>query len=122
MGGARDESISANEKFALDLVIETLRNKDHDISTKPVSAILTKPISPIIDTRTLSSKNTWLKEILNIVMEGLAKNKDKYGKRYCPCRIVTGNEEGDKKIICPCIYHKGEIENDGMCHCMLFFK
>ncbi|WP_135606210.1 ferredoxin-thioredoxin reductase catalytic domain-containing protein [Methanococcoides sp. NM1] len=62
------------------------------------------------------------KEILDTVIDGLAENKEKYGKRYCPCRIVTGDEEEDKKIICPCIYLKEEIENDGMCHCELFFK
>nr|WP_269850493.1 ferredoxin-thioredoxin reductase catalytic domain-containing protein [Methanosarcina horonobensis] len=27
-----------------------------------------------------------------------------------------------KKIVCPCIYHKDEIEKDGNCHCELFFK
>ncbi|NYT19995.1 MAG: hypothetical protein GKC08_06885 [Methanosarcinales archaeon] len=47
---------------------------------------------------------------------------ERYGKRYCPCRIIKGNEEEDKKIICPCIYLKEEIENDGKCHCELFFK
>ncbi len=62
------------------------------------------------------------KEIYDIVIDGLAINKEKYGKQYCPCRIVTGDEEQDKKIICPCIYHKDEIEKDSMCHCALFFK
>jgi len=62
------------------------------------------------------------KEILDTVTDGLAKNEEKYGRRYCPCRIVTGDGEEDRKVICPCIYHKEEIENDGMCHCELFFK
>ncbi|MBN2488163.1 MAG: ferredoxin:thioredoxin reductase [Methanosarcinaceae archaeon] len=62
------------------------------------------------------------KEILDIVVEGLATNKEKYGKQYCPCRIVTGDEEQDRKIICPCAYHKDEIEKNGMCHCVLFFR
>ena len=62
------------------------------------------------------------KEIYDIVIDGLVKNKEKYDKQYCPCRIVTGDEEQDKKIICPCIYHKDEIKKDGMCHCALFFK
>ena len=61
-------------------------------------------------------------EMLDLVLEGLSKNKVKHGKRYCPCRIVVGDEKEDKKIICPCIYHKDEIKNDGMCHCALFFK
>ena len=47
---------------------------------------------------------------------------EKFGKRYCPCRIVTGDEKEDRKIVCPCIYHKEEVERDGSCHCELFFK
>jgi len=60
------------------------------------------------------------------VVEGIVKillerEKD-LGARYCPCRRVTGDKEEDKKIICPCIYHKEEIEKDGRCHCGLFVK
>lgn len=62
------------------------------------------------------------KEALAYVLEGLATRKVKFGRRYCPCRVVTGDEEEDRKIICPCIYHKDEIEQDGKCHCELFFK
>lgn len=61
-------------------------------------------------------------EMRDLVLEGIAKNKEAHGKNYCPCRIVTGDEVEDKKIICPCIYHKDEIEADGSCHCDLFFK
>ena len=61
------------------------------------------------------------KEMLESVIEGLARNKMKYGKQYCPCRIVTGDSEKDKANICPCVYHKEEIERDGYCHCMLFY-
>jgi ferredoxin-thioredoxin reductase catalytic subunit len=61
------------------------------------------------------------KEITDTVINGLAHNKIKYGRRYCPCRIVTGDTEEDKKNICPCIYHEDEIERDGHCHCMLFY-
>lgn len=61
-------------------------------------------------------------EALNAVVEGLARNKIKYGKMYCPCRIVTGNAEEDRPKICPCKWHKEELERDGHCHCMLLFK
>ncbi len=61
-------------------------------------------------------------EELDLVYEGLAKRREKYGAQYCPCRIVLGDKEEDRKIICPCIYHADEIERDGMCHCALFFK
>lgn len=59
-------------------------------------------------------------ETINTIFEGLAKNKIKYGFAYCPCRLVSGNKEEDRKNICPCIYHKDEIAADGHCHCYLF--
>ena len=61
-------------------------------------------------------------EELDLVYEGLAKRREQYGAQYCPCRIVLGDKTEDRKIICPCVYHQEEIENDGMCHCALFFK
>lgn len=60
-------------------------------------------------------------EILQVVLEGLAKNKAVHGKRYCPCRLLSGNPEEDKAKICPCRWHKDEIAQDGMCHCQLYF-
>lgn len=61
-----------------------------------------------------------------IVIESLVKrlleNEEKYGARYCPCRPITGNSENDDKKICPCFWHKKEIEETGHCHCSLFYK
>ena len=56
------------------------------------------------------------------IIEGLNKNKEKKGKAFCPCRVVTGDPEEDKKIICPCIYSPMEILQDGKCHCGLYVK
>jgi len=53
---------------------------------------------------------------------GLIRNEEKYGYRYCPCRVVSGNPEEDKKIICPCVYHKEELEKMGRCWCGLFIN
>ena len=61
------------------------------------------------------------KKQLAYVIKGLKKNEDKYGERYCPCRVITGNFEEDRIIICPCIYHKQEIKDQGHCLCKLFF-
>jgi carbon-monoxide dehydrogenase catalytic subunit len=61
------------------------------------------------------------KKQLAYVIKGLKANEDKYGERYCPCRVVTGNFEEDRIIICPCIYHKQEIKDMGHCLCRLFF-
>lgn len=60
-------------------------------------------------------------EELDMVLEGLARNKETYGKQYCPCRPVTGDPEEDQPKICPCKWHEDEIAEDGHCHCMLFF-
>ncbi|MDD1720196.1 MAG: ferredoxin:thioredoxin reductase [Methanoregulaceae archaeon] len=59
---------------------------------------------------------------LRTVIRGLARNQVKHGERYCPCRIRSGDQEKDRHIICPCVYHGKEIEEEGMCHCNLFFR
>jgi len=59
---------------------------------------------------------------LSAVLRGLARNQEKYGAAYCPCRLRSGDPEKDRIIICPCIYHEKEIEEQGACHCRLFFK
>jgi len=55
-------------------------------------------------------------------LRGLARNKARFGEMYGPCRLRSGEPEKDKIIICPCIYHEEEIEQEGKCHCNLFFK
>jgi len=62
------------------------------------------------------------KKIVEGLIKGLLANEKKYGQRYCPCRRVTGNKEEDKKIICPCVYHKNEIKEMNHCYCGLFVK
>lgn len=59
-------------------------------------------------------------EVVNFIIKGLLKNEARYGYRYCPCRVVTGDRAKDAKLICPCAYHRGEIERMGHCHCGLF--
>ncbi len=56
------------------------------------------------------------------IVLGLLKNEEKYGALYCPCRRITGDKEEDKKNICPCVFHRGELEKDGHCLCGLFVK
>ncbi len=62
------------------------------------------------------------KKIVEAVIKGIAKNKEKYGKKYCPCRAVTGNEELDKKSVCTCAFSAEEIKKTGHCKCRLFFS
>ena len=61
-------------------------------------------------------------KIVQIVIKGFLKNKEKHGEIYCPCRVVTGNKEKDKEIICPCIFHQQEIKDQGHCKCLLFVE
>jgi ferredoxin-thioredoxin reductase catalytic chain len=62
------------------------------------------------------------KQIAEGIVRALLMKQESFNERYCPCRKMTGDKEEDKKIICPCIYHKEEIEKDGHCHCNLFVK
>ena len=61
-----------------------------------------------------------------IFVENLVKrllvNEEKYGHRYCPCRLVSGDEEKDKDKICPCKWSNEEITRQGHCLCNLFVK
>lgn len=61
-------------------------------------------------------------KIVEGIINRLLINEKEKGEQYCPCRRVTGDKEEDKKIICPCIYHKDEVKNDGHCLCFLFVK
>ena len=62
------------------------------------------------------------REAVERLIKGLLENEKKYGARYCPCRRVSGGLEEDRPKICPCQWHKEEIEKDGHCFCGLFYK
>ena len=102
-------------------------------------------ISGFIGLRPEAEIKTWLEEILSIqeyqeyaeknglslnpdkkvveaIVKSLLEREKKFGARYCPCRKITGNQEEDKKIICPCFYHLQEIQEKGRCLCGLFVR
>jgi ferredoxin-thioredoxin reductase catalytic subunit/rhodanese-related sulfurtransferase len=59
------------------------------------------------------------------VAMGLARNKLMYGKRFCPCFMVIGENKEEQKVadnrICPCKPAiEKEIPEDGLCHCGIF--
>lgn len=56
-------------------------------------------------------------EIVHRVIKGMVKRRADKGELYCPCRLMTGRLEADKKIICPCEFHEEEIAEKGICHC-----
>jgi len=55
-------------------------------------------------------------ELLNALLE----NKDRYGYMGCPCRLLSGDRENDRDIICPCVYSVADIKAYGSCYCNLY--
>jgi ferredoxin-thioredoxin reductase catalytic subunit len=53
--------------------------------------------------------------------EGLARQSERYGKPYCPCRDVDGLDS-DRDVICPCAYAAADIAEHGQCYCALFLS
>lgn len=62
------------------------------------------------------------KDIVDSILEGLARNKIIHNKRFCPCRIWTGDETKDRDFFCPCKSSTADVEKDGHCHCYLYIK
>jgi len=60
------------------------------------------------------------KKMVYDLLEGLVKNKKRYGYMGCPCRLLCGDREKDKDIICPCVYRKPDVEEYGSCYCNLY--
>jgi len=59
-------------------------------------------------------------KLVKILIKGLVRNYRKYGELYCPCRRLSGDPKYDQLLICPCAFHKREINERGRCHCGLF--
>ena len=78
------------------------------------------------DIEKIAKKKDWKvntdKEYVNKIIDGLNHNKKTKGRFYCPCKIPTGNQIEDSKIICPCKYATNEISKNGICHCGLYMK
>lgn len=60
------------------------------------------------------------KKLVEFIVESIEENEKKFGQRYCGCRIFSGDNNEDS--ICPCVWHKEEIEAKSQCHCGLFLK
>ncbi len=54
------------------------------------------------------------------LLEALIVNKERYGYMGCPCRLLSGDREADKDIICPCVYSVPDIDEYGSCYCNLY--
>jgi ferredoxin-thioredoxin reductase catalytic subunit len=54
------------------------------------------------------------------LMAALLFNKERYGYMGCPCRLVSGDKQNDRDIICPCVYRTPDVEEYGSCYCNLY--
>ncbi len=54
------------------------------------------------------------------LLEALLVNKERYGYMGCPCRLVSGDRNADRDIICPCEYSVPDIDEYGSCYCNLY--
>ncbi|MBI4448370.1 ferredoxin:thioredoxin reductase [Candidatus Woesearchaeota archaeon] len=63
------------------------------------------------------------KEKVEKLAEGVLFNEKKHGLKYCPCRLTTGDQEEDFKLICPCnFWDQKTWKQKGECWCSLFVK
>ncbi|MFX0095756.1 MAG: ferredoxin-thioredoxin reductase catalytic domain-containing protein [Candidatus Hodarchaeota archaeon] len=74
--------------------------------------------------RMVIKKQNWVltpdEEFLDMLMEGLTTNYNRYGYFSCPCRDASGIREKDKDIICPCDYCVPDQQEFGHCYCGLY--
>ncbi len=57
------------------------------------------------------------------VADGVLTNLEKYGSRFCPCRLRDGTTGRDMRLLCPCNFKEQERWKDkGECWCGLFVK
>lgn len=74
----------------------------------------------------VAKKQGWIlnrdKEHLDIIINGLMKNYNRYEYYSCPCRDSQGNKQQDLDIICPCAYSRPDIEEYGQCFCGLYLE
>ena len=54
------------------------------------------------------------------LLEALLINKERYGYMGCPCRLLSGDREGNKDIFCPCEYRELDVKEYGSCYCNLY--
>ena len=54
------------------------------------------------------------------LIDGLLEHQKRHGYWACPCRLVAGNKEDDRDIICPCDYWEQDVAEFGACYCGLY--
>lgn len=59
-------------------------------------------------------------EFVEMLLNNIQVNIDRYGYGACPCRLASGNKEEDLDLICPCDYRDSDLNDYGMCFCGLY--
>jgi ferredoxin-thioredoxin reductase catalytic subunit len=62
------------------------------------------------------------KRRVDMVLRGLLGREERYGEFLCPCRTITGDQQIDSTIVCPCCFMHDDVWLYGYCHCKLFFR
>lgn len=57
---------------------------------------------------------------VSALLAGLLENKARYGYMGCPCRLLWGDRDWDRDIICPCVYREADVKEYGSCYCGLY--
>jgi ferredoxin-thioredoxin reductase catalytic chain len=72
------------------------------------------------DAKTFGYYLTPQPDLLQMFLEGLKTNEERYGYPSCPCRLAIGNLDLDRDIICPCDYRDPDVAQYGACYCRLY--
>ncbi len=60
------------------------------------------------------------KKFLEMLIEGLMTNYNRFGYFGCPCRLLDGEKKADADLVCPCDYCVPDQEEYGHCYCGLY--
>ncbi len=59
-------------------------------------------------------------EFVEMLLENIDINIERYGYGACPCRLASGDREKDLDLICPCDYRDDDLNDFGACFCALY--
>jgi ferredoxin-thioredoxin reductase catalytic subunit len=59
-------------------------------------------------------------QVVENVIEGLARNLEEHGRMYCPCADVEESKRKGAEMVCPCTPHHADVARQGYCDCALF--
>jgi ferredoxin-thioredoxin reductase catalytic chain len=59
---------------------------------------------------------------VDLLVDGLTVNWNRYGYYLCPCRDSDGSRAADADLICPCAYSRADIAEYGHCFCSLYLS